>query len=214
MKTPPDRPTRKYRSILDTAEAQFGALGFKKANVDEIAARAGVSKPLIYRYFTGKKELFGVVVERVIHEWRELIVAEAARRPATPAESLAGVVRASLDFARSRALLRGLLARQSRLLLQGTSDVLDRGTATLRSVIAQVIERGVRSGQLRGDLALEPMVDVVTELCEGFASRLTSGRAPEADDRLLEALIQTLLHGLVRPKTGMTATPERVTLPE
>ena len=79
---PPASPSAKYRALLDTAEAQFGALGFKKANVDVIAERAGISKPLVYRYFGDKRGLFELVVDRVLKEWSAVLVAEAAR--ATP----------------------------------------------------------------------------------------------------------------------------------
>ena len=195
----PDRPRRspKYEAILDAAEAHFGALGFKKANVDAIAAEAGVSKPLIYRYFESKKHLFEVVVERVIGEWCDVIRAEAARATPTTAHSLRLVLSASLDFARSRAVLRGLLARESQLLLYGHSDVLDRGTTTLRSVIRSLLERGVRDAEIRSDLDLERMVDVITEVCEGFANRLMSGRAHDFDPRLIETIVETVLHGVV-----------------
>jgi AcrR family transcriptional regulator len=197
MNPRPAKPSAKYRAILDTAEAHFGALGFKKANVDVIAAQAGVSKPLIYRYFDGKKQLFEVVVERVISEWCDVISAEGARATPGAAHSLQLVLTASLDFASSRPVLRGLLARESQLLLYSYSDVLDRGTSTLRSVIRDVLARGIADGEIRRDLDLEPMVDVITEVCEGFADRLMSGRTPDADPKLLETIVETVLHGVV-----------------
>jgi TetR/AcrR family transcriptional regulator len=193
----PPTGSRKYAAILDTAEEQFGALGFKKANVDEIAARAGVSKPLIYRYFESKEQLFEAVVDRVISEWCEVVTAEGARTMPSTAHSLRGVVGASLEFAGTRAVLRGLLARESQLLLQGRSDVLDRGTRTLRRVIADVLEAGVRRGEVRTDLDLAAMADVITEVCEGFANRLMSGTAGDADPRLLDTVIEIALHGVV-----------------
>jgi AcrR family transcriptional regulator len=197
---PPLRPSAKYRAIVDTAEAQFGALGFKKANVDIIAAQAGVSKPLIYRYFEGKKQLFETVVDRVIGEWCDVITAEGARPAASVSDSLRAVLTASLDFAASRPVLQGLLASESQLLLYTYSDVLDRGTATLHGVVRDLLASGVAAGEVRADLDVERMADVVTELCEGFANRLMSGRPSRPE--LLETIIETVLHGVVARRTG------------
>ena len=193
----PPANSRRFESIVDAAEALFGIRGFQKAGVEEIAALAGVSKPLIYRYFHSKSHLFEVVVDRVINEWCEAIAEEGARVTPSAAHSLARVVRASLEFARSRDVLRGLLARESQLMLTGYSDVLDRGTQTLRRVVSEVLERGVRDGDVRTDLDLGNMADVITEVCVRFGDRLVSGDFPEEQGDLLEAVIETLLHGVV-----------------
>ena len=74
-------PSPKALAILDAAEAHFGELGFQKANVDAIAASAGASKPLVYRYFRSKRQLFLAVVERVIGEWCDVIVADRLAQP-------------------------------------------------------------------------------------------------------------------------------------
>jgi AcrR family transcriptional regulator len=194
--TPPPG-SLKYRAILASAEAMFGAHGFQKAGVDEIAAHAGVSKPLIYRYFRNKKHLFEVVVDRVIGEWNDVIAAEGARTTPSAAHSLRLIVRASLEFARSREVLRGLLARESQLMLAGYSDVLERGTQTLRSVLAATLERGVREGDVRTDVDLQHMAVLITEVCVRFGDRLLSGDLNDRGPQLLDAIIETVLFGVI-----------------
>ncbi len=199
---PARSPSRKYGAILDAAEALFGQQGFKKAGVDEIAVQAGVSTPLIYRYFSGKHHLFEVVVDRVVTEWCEVISAEAARVTPSPAHNLRRIVRASLEFACSRSVLRGLLARESQLMLEGYSDVLARGTATLHQVVVEVLARGVRAGEVRTDLELERMADVITEVCVCFGERLLESDHASGEMELLDAIIETLLHGVVVQRPG------------
>ncbi|MFT4213149.1 MAG: TetR/AcrR family transcriptional regulator [Microbacterium sp.] len=46
------------RAILDAAGPVFGDAGYERANVDQIASAAGVSKPTVYAYFGSKEELF------------------------------------------------------------------------------------------------------------------------------------------------------------
>jgi AcrR family transcriptional regulator len=198
----PPTDSRRYESILDASEALFGAVGFQKASVEEIAAQAGVSKPLIYRYFRSKQHLFELVVDRVLNEWCELIVAEGARTTPSAAHSVRLIVRASLEFATSRDVLRGLLARESQLMLAGYSDVLERGTETLRRVLRDTLERGVRSGDVRTDLDLASMADVITEVCVRFADRMVSGDLRQERTELLEAVVETLLHGVIVHREG------------
>ena len=193
----PPQDSRKYTAILATAEGIFGAQGFKKASVDEIAAQARVSKPLIYRYFTSKKHLFELVVDRVITEWTDVIEAEGARVTPSTAHSLRLIVRASLEFARSRRVLRGLLARESQLMLAGYSDVLERGTESLRSVVTAALVRGVRDGDVRTDLDLRSMADVITEVCVRFGDRLLSDPSSNRESDLLDAIIETVLFGVI-----------------
>jgi len=57
-----DRPGE----ILEAAMAVFAEKGFAAARLDEIAARAGVSKGALYLYFETKEEIFRAVVEQAI----------------------------------------------------------------------------------------------------------------------------------------------------
>lgn len=52
------------RTILDTARGVFEIYGVRRANIDDVATRAGVSRSTIYRRFPTKEKLFGQVVRR------------------------------------------------------------------------------------------------------------------------------------------------------
>lgn len=51
------RPARR-RQLLGAAREVFVAQGYHAAAMDEIAERAGVSKPVLYQHFPGKLELY------------------------------------------------------------------------------------------------------------------------------------------------------------
>ena len=57
-----DRPGE----IVQAALAVFAERGFAAARLDEIAARAGVSKGALYLYFETKEEIFRAVVDQAI----------------------------------------------------------------------------------------------------------------------------------------------------
>ena len=50
--------------ILDAASVEFGTQGYAATSIVSIAAKAGISKPLIYNYFGSKEGLFIACVER------------------------------------------------------------------------------------------------------------------------------------------------------
>jgi AcrR family transcriptional regulator len=60
-------PERRRR-ILDAAAQAFAARGYDGASVGEIAAAAGITKPVLYDHFPSKQRLFVDVIERARDE--------------------------------------------------------------------------------------------------------------------------------------------------
>jgi AcrR family transcriptional regulator len=52
--------------LLDVGRKLFAEKGFEGTSVEEIAAKAQVSKPVVYEHFGGKEGLYAVVVDREI----------------------------------------------------------------------------------------------------------------------------------------------------
>ncbi|WP_046468964.1 TetR/AcrR family transcriptional regulator [Allosalinactinospora lopnorensis] len=63
------RMTGKERreQLLDIGRELFAERGFDGTSIEEIAARAGVSKPVVYEHFGGKEGIYAVVVDREMH---------------------------------------------------------------------------------------------------------------------------------------------------
>ena len=54
------------QQLLDVGRQLFAERGFDGTSVEEVAARAGVSKPVVYEHFGGKEGLYAVVVDREV----------------------------------------------------------------------------------------------------------------------------------------------------
>ncbi|MDR2379959.1 MAG: TetR/AcrR family transcriptional regulator [Bifidobacteriaceae bacterium] len=54
--------------LVAVARSVFAEKGFEPASVEEIAARAEVSKPVVYEHFGGKEGIYAVVVDREVKE--------------------------------------------------------------------------------------------------------------------------------------------------
>lgn len=58
------RSAAKHAAMLDAAQVCFLDKGYANTSVDEVAARAGVSKATIYAHFASKDALFGAIICR------------------------------------------------------------------------------------------------------------------------------------------------------
>ena len=56
--------TERREQLLDVGRALFAERGFDATSIEEVASRAGVSKPVVYEHFAGKEGLYAVVVDR------------------------------------------------------------------------------------------------------------------------------------------------------
>jgi len=50
--------------LIEVGRSAFAEKGFEATSVEEIAANAGVSKPVVYEHFGGKEGLYAVIVDR------------------------------------------------------------------------------------------------------------------------------------------------------
>ncbi|GIF06296.1 TetR/AcrR family transcriptional regulator [Actinoplanes siamensis] len=96
------RPTRLPRSarrkqLLAAAQQIFVAHGYHAAAMDDIAERAGVSKPVLYQHFPGKLELYLALLDThcdaIIAKVRDALEATPDNK-----ERVKGAVRAYFDF--------------------------------------------------------------------------------------------------------------------
>jgi AcrR family transcriptional regulator len=96
------RPTRLPRSarrkqLLAAAQEIFVAHGYHAAAMDDIAERAGVSKPVLYQHFPGKLELYLALLDThcdaIIAKVRSAMLATPDNK-----ERVKGAVRAYFDF--------------------------------------------------------------------------------------------------------------------
>jgi len=76
--------SQRREQLLDVGRRLFAERGFDGTAVEEIALRAGVSKPVVYEHFGGKEGLYAVVVDRevqrLITSFTGALTADSPRR--------------------------------------------------------------------------------------------------------------------------------------
>jgi AcrR family transcriptional regulator len=106
----------KRRAILDAALDVFAKVGYANANLDVIAANAGVAKPTIYNHFGDKEKLFRTVIFETSAEISDKNLRAVESLPIRPddlgheLEVLGLRLNGCLEDDRSRALQRLMIA--------------------------------------------------------------------------------------------------------
>lgn len=67
--------SQRREQLLEVGRSVFAERGYDGASIEEIAAEAGVSKPVVYEHFGGKEGLYAVVVDREVSRLLEAILA-------------------------------------------------------------------------------------------------------------------------------------------
>ncbi|MHA7132358.1 TetR/AcrR family transcriptional regulator [Oerskovia turbata] len=199
--------------LLAVAERLFSDHGYHHITMDDIADGAGVSKPVLYRHFPSKLDLYLALVDEqgaaLVHSVRTVLAPFRAAAPGTtPADTdalavdglavIEGIVRAYVDYARTAGASAGLLFE---------SDVMrDPG---VRARVLEPDEINAREfATVLGRLTTltEHEAIVVARTCTAIA-RNAAGEAARADTdvtaeeltRLVPALAWRGVHGMLRP---------------
>ncbi|GAA1777444.1 TetR/AcrR family transcriptional regulator [Nostocoides vanveenii] len=75
--------TQRREQLIEVGRHTFAERGFEGTSVEEIAATAKVSKPVVYEHFGGKEGLYAVVVDREIADLTARIT-DTLTAPASP----------------------------------------------------------------------------------------------------------------------------------
>ena len=165
---PPESLPAKRRQILEGARHVFGELGFERASVDLIAARAGVSKATIYKHYEDKKALFVACVAQDAEELRAGLCACKGDPACGVEQTLQAVGEKMMRLYLSPAVIafyRHTIAEAVNLPGLGQT-LFDRGLGVLHETVASYLERWNRSGALRMEDARAAAVQFIA-LCQG-----------------------------------------------
>jgi len=144
----PTRIQKKNRSvILDAALDVFSTHGFRGATVDQIARKAGFSKPNLLYYFSTKETIYSALLERLLDTWLDPL--RTIDPDGDPLEEV-------LAYIQRKLVLSQTYPRESRLfaneILQGAPHILDILSTDLRKLVdekAALFDHWMRAGQLR-----------------------------------------------------------------
>ena len=135
-------------TIFAAAERIFADAGLEGARMEAIAGKAGVNKALLYYYFRGKEELYAAILESHLQEFRqralEILSADGSAR-----STLLRYMSLHFDFLGQRPFFPRLIHRLMTTAEQPARRLFQEYSAPLYRRLVEVVERGIRTRELR-----------------------------------------------------------------
>ena len=190
------RRDARRQQILNAALACFSEQGFHQTGMAEIVRRSGLSHGAVYGYFSSKDNIIEALADD--RHQREALLNAAALQTGDPIEGLRRLVRA---YAMWLADPDGTPGR--RIGLHGWAEALrsDRvralvvaGVDVPRTTIADLIERGQRSGQISERLSADAVARSLIALFQGFVLQVCWGESIDIDACIVA--VDHMLQGL------------------
>ncbi len=142
---------QRRRDILDAARQEFFERGFHRPTVDDVAARAEVSKGTVYLYFESKEEILAHLLLEGLDLLLEQMVDDGPSSASSPEPALRRLAGVYLHFCQSYPNYFRLIAAFDRGRFEESisrelyQQVLDKSIEGL-GLLAQTIEMGMESG--------------------------------------------------------------------
>ena len=187
--------------ILEAALAVFAEKGFAATRLDDVAAKAGITKGTIYLYFDSKQALFEALARQSIGVQIDQVTAQLAQFPGSSSDLLRFVLGTMGNFAitSDRVVLPRLVLAEAANFPQLAEfwrrEVVERGIA----LMSGIIQRGIARGEFRkidlqhaARLCVAPLLVIV--LWRTTFARFDA--EPYDYQGLIDAHLATLLKGL------------------
>lgn len=196
---------RNEERILDAAQEVFATYGYQGATIDEVAHRAGISKPNLHYYFKRKRDLYLAVLRRTLEIW--LVPLRELDRTGDPAEEIGNYIAHKVQLSRRFPAASRVFANE---IVQGAPFLKGYLQTDLRKVVerkAAVIQHWIDEGKLA---PIDPyhLIFLIWAATQHYAdfipqikavmnvSRLNQGHFR----RVEQSLSRIILHGVLAEK--------------
>jgi AcrR family transcriptional regulator len=196
------RSQKADQAILDATLRMLGTQGVAGMTIEGVAADAGVGKTTIYRRWPTKTDLILAAISDLVP-------------PGDPPDTgtMAGDMAALAETQQRRLVGSGLSGIVPRVLAESMSspklhqDFVDRVVNPFRELLRLFIERGIERGELRADLEVEPLVDLLHSI--PIYKILMSRGDPASLEQVPGAYLPILAPGILSSSSAAPASARR-----
>lgn len=133
--------------ILSAGLEVFSQFGFRGSTIDQVANKAGLSKPNLLYYFPSKEAIYTALLAQLLEDWLEPL--KAMDQNGDPVEELLAYAKLKLRMSRD-------FPRESRLfaneIIQGAPRISDVIHGDLKDLVDEKVEV-IRAWQAQGKIA-------------------------------------------------------------
>lgn len=196
--------------ILDAALDAFAEGGYRETRLEEVAARAGVSKALIYEHFSSKQELFQEILETYVAELLEGVLTAATTAGDESEARLIAGLEGFLSFVEARRDAWRLLIRHRAS--DDVSDTFERLYEEVARMIGALMAPGMPASVLPEGAEFELVLDAMSRQLLGSVTGIANWwdehrEVPRA--QVLEMVMEFAWVGMERAAAGERWSADR-----
>jgi TetR/AcrR family transcriptional regulator len=138
---------KREKLILDCALEVFATYGFHGATIDQIAAKADISKPNLLYYFKNKEHVYRAILERTMEGWLDPFFAIDAA--GEPLDELSRYVDSKMEMSFDNPQASRLFAMEVQ---SGAAQLRDVMRTSLKAIVdekAAILQAWMDAGKLR-----------------------------------------------------------------
>lgn len=188
-----DAAARRHTIIL-AAIQEFATAGYDQTRVSDIAARVGVTEPVVFQNFGTKAGLFAAVIEHVA-DGAARYLALLGEQARDVVELLSILLESDLhDRLHSAGGVGTVFADAASSTDPGIRDAAVRANERVTRAVADVLRRGQDEGSIRADVDAETLAWLVLSQVHARQFRGTYGGrvSPPLERAVLDALLDAL----------------------
>jgi TetR/AcrR family fatty acid metabolism transcriptional regulator len=196
----------KRQRIMVAAERLFRSRQFHEITMDEVAQVARVGKGTLYLYFADKDDLFFQTAVAGFDDMCELLQRDAVTGGSVQHELQQACETISAFFRSRRPLFRMMLAEGQRALGKGGGlrQRWNQHRKKMTQAVAEIIARGVRRGEVRGDIDAGALAEYLLGMVRTRSNEL-GGLCDSPGGK--QALVDLFVHGLAGARRKRTRLP-------
>jgi len=194
----------KKNRIFEAALNLYMQFGMQKANVQEIADAAGVSKKTLYNHFDGKEDLFDRTMEwhaNYIVNFYETL--QASTELTMPQKIIESISFASTELSYKHSMVFSDMKRINPYLKERPINYIRR---YITKVIQSLIEQAKTHGLCKEDYSTELLSYIILTMVNGLLSWDEKSELPMSISQLFDSTMELLLNGVLT-KEGKELLP-------
>jgi TetR/AcrR family transcriptional regulator len=138
---------RREKLVLDCALEAFASNGFNGTTIDQIAAKADLSKPNVLYYFKSKEDIYASLLERTLDGWLDPFI--AIEPSGEPIHELTNYISKKMDISFDSPLPSRLFAME---VMSGAPHLMETMKTSLRAIVdekAAVLQNWMEKGLIK-----------------------------------------------------------------
>ncbi|GLZ48150.1 hypothetical protein Acsp06_43350 [Actinomycetospora sp. NBRC 106375] len=189
------RPDERTAELVSAARELLGEVGYERFLPAEVARRCGVSEATVYRYFPTRHALLVRVAQQWFDEILDALDPGVVVHDGTE-EQLRYVVRYAVEVVRREPTLTRYILNELRPDPEFRATSIFRSNRRFTGIVSQVLRDAVARGDLRDDVGIDLLRDMVFGGIEHQAWAYLRGEGEFSTDRTTDGITTVIYRGM------------------